>query len=48
MSFTGFAKRETFLIDPKGIIVKRYTGVDPKGHSETLLQDIKELQTKLK
>jgi peroxiredoxin Q/BCP len=46
MSFTGFARRETFLIDPQGVIVKRYTGVDPKGHSQTVLNDIKELQKK--
>jgi peroxiredoxin Q/BCP len=44
LSFTRFAKRETYLIDPKGVIVKRYTGVDPKGHSEVVLNDIKALQ----
>lgn len=40
------AKRETFLIDPKGTIVKRYADVDPKGHSEIVLKDLKELQSK--
>jgi len=44
MSFTGFAKRETFLIDPEGRIVKHYLDVDPKGHSQMVLQDLKELQ----
>jgi peroxiredoxin Q/BCP len=46
MNFTGFAKRETFLIDPKGVIVKRYVVSEPKGHSEVVLKDIKELQKK--
>jgi thioredoxin-dependent peroxiredoxin len=46
LSFTGFAKRETFLIDPQGVIVKRYVVSDPKGHSETVLKDLKELQKK--
>jgi peroxiredoxin Q/BCP len=47
LNFTGFAKRETFLIDPKGTIVKRYavTG-DPKGHSQVVLKDLKALQEK--
>lgn len=44
MNFTGFAKRETFLIDPKGMIVKRYVVSEPKGHSQVVLKDIKELQ----
>jgi peroxiredoxin Q/BCP len=44
MSFTGFAKRETFIIDPQGVIVKRYVVSDPKGHSQTVLQDLKDLQ----
>jgi peroxiredoxin Q/BCP len=46
MNFTGFAKRETFLIDPKGTIVKRYVVAEPKGHSEIVLKDIKQLQKK--
>jgi peroxiredoxin Q/BCP len=44
LNFTGFAKRETFLIDPNGTIVKRYAVADPKGHSEVVLKDIKALQ----
>ena len=44
MNFTGFAKRETFLINPKGTIVKRYVVTEPKGHSEVVLKDIKQLQ----
>jgi thioredoxin-dependent peroxiredoxin len=46
MSFTGFAKRETFVIDPQGVIVKRYIVGDPKGHSQAVLKDIQELQAK--
>ncbi len=46
LSFTGFAKRETFLIDPEGKIAKRYTVNDPKTHSETVLADIKVLKAK--
>jgi thioredoxin-dependent peroxiredoxin len=44
MSFTGFAKRETFLIDPQGRLVKHYLDVDPKGHSQIVLEDLKTLQ----
>lgn len=40
------AKRETFLIDPQGNIVKRYLDVDPKGHSQVVLKDLQELQKK--
>jgi thioredoxin-dependent peroxiredoxin len=40
------AKRDTFLIDPQGRIVKHYPEVDPKGHSQIVLNDIKELQKK--
>lgn len=46
LSFTGFAKRETFVIDPAGVIVKRYAVGDPKGHSQSVLNDIKALQQK--
>jgi peroxiredoxin Q/BCP len=38
------AKRDTFLIDPQGRIVKRYVDVEPKGHSQVVLNDIKEMQ----
>ena len=40
------AKRDTYLIDPAGRIVRHYADVDPKGHSEMVLKDIKELQKK--
>jgi peroxiredoxin Q/BCP len=40
------AKRETFLVDPNGRIAKIYRDVDPKGHSEAVLADIKAMQKK--
>lgn len=40
------AQRDTFLIDPNGKIVKHYVDVNPKGHSQVVLQDIKALQAK--
>lgn len=40
------ARRDTFLIDPQGRIVKHYVDVDPKGHSQLVLKDIKEMQKK--
>lgn len=46
MSLTRFAKRDTYLIDPNGRITKIYRSVDPKGHSEAVLADIKALSKK--
>ena len=46
-SFLGtmeLARRETFLIDPDGRIVKYYPDVDPKGHSQAVLKDLQQLQ----
>ena len=40
----GMAARNTFLIDPKGKIVKVWTGVKPQEHSEEVLAAISELQ----
>jgi peroxiredoxin Q/BCP len=34
------AQRNTFLIDPKGVIVKVYTKVNPTPHSEQVLADL--------
>lgn len=38
------AKRETFLIDPQGFVVKHYKQVDPESHSQQILNDLAELQ----
>jgi thioredoxin-dependent peroxiredoxin len=40
------ARRDTFLINPEGRVVKHYVEVDPTGHSELVLKDLKELQGK--
>jgi len=40
------AKRDTFLIDPQGKIVKHYADVDPKADSTNVLNDIKALSKK--
>jgi thioredoxin-dependent peroxiredoxin len=38
------AARNTFLIDPSGVIRKVYTKVSPNPHSEEVLKDLAELQ----
>ena len=38
------AKRETFLIDPQGIIVYHYTSVDTQSHAGQVLADIQHLK----
>ena len=40
----GYAKRNTFIVDPKGNIAKIYLSVDPKTHSEMVLSDLDSLQ----
>ncbi len=40
------AARETFIIDPQGRVAKHYVAVDPKGHSQAVLTDLKSLQAK--
>jgi len=37
------SQRDTFIIDPEGRIAKHYVQVDPKGHSEAVLADLKQL-----
>jgi peroxiredoxin Q/BCP len=38
------AKRNTFIIDPKGLVAKIYLSVNPKNHSEMILNDLDNLQ----
>jgi peroxiredoxin Q/BCP len=38
-----FAKRHTFIIDPKGQIAKIYREVKPKEHSDQIISDLKTL-----
>jgi thioredoxin-dependent peroxiredoxin len=40
------AKRNTFLIDPQGKIVKVWTGVDPANHSEEVLSTLEQMEKK--
>ena len=40
----GYAKRNTFIVDPKGNIAKIYLSVDPKTHSKMVLNDLDRLQ----
>jgi peroxiredoxin Q/BCP len=40
----NYAARNTFLIDPNGVIRKVYTGVKPAQHSEEVLAALTELQ----
>ncbi len=35
------AKRQSFLINPEGIIVKHYAKVDPTTHTEEVLTDLR-------
>jgi peroxiredoxin Q/BCP len=37
-------KRDTYLINPKGMIAKEYKGVDPKKHAAEIIADLQELQ----
>ena len=41
----GFAtRRNTYLINPKGKIVKEYLGINPKGHASRIISDLQSLQ----
>jgi thioredoxin-dependent peroxiredoxin len=46
MGVMELAKRDTFLIDPEGRIVKHYEDVNPEGHSQVVLADIKAFKAK--
>jgi peroxiredoxin Q/BCP len=41
---TTLAARNTFLIDPTGVIRKVYLKVSPQGHSDEVLADLQQLQ----
>ena len=44
LGIVKFAKRNTFLIDPKGKIVKIYLSASASGNSFEVLEDLKKLQ----
>ena len=48
MDYKGMtlAERNTFLIDPTGVVRKVYTKVDPTKHSEQILADLNTLESK--
>jgi peroxiredoxin Q/BCP len=48
MGMMEMARRDTFLIDPQGRIVRHYESVDPDGHSKVVLDDIKALKARSK
>ena len=43
-NFFKMAKRNTFIVDPDGNIAKIYLSVNPKTHSEMVLNDLNNLQ----
>lgn len=46
LSPSGMASRNTFLINPKGKIVKVWTGVKPQGHSAEVLEALNAAEKK--
>ena len=44
LGITQISKRNTFIIDPTGKIVRVYTGVDPNKHSQEVLAALDEVQ----
>ncbi|MBX3702535.1 MAG: peroxiredoxin [Steroidobacteraceae bacterium] len=43
LGIAELARRDTFIIDPRGNVAKHYMKVDPKGHSELVLADLRQL-----
>ncbi len=41
---TRFASRQSFLIDPHGVVLRHYTHVDPTRHATEVLHDLVHLQ----
>ena len=39
------ADRQSFLVNPDGVIVKHYADVDPETHTQEVLKDIEQLRT---
>ncbi len=46
LGIAELARRDTFIIDPQSKVAKHYVKVDPKGHSEIVLTDLKQLAAK--
>ena len=41
----AMAKRQTFLIDPDGMVAKHYEKVNPSSHSGEVLEDLADLSS---
>jgi len=48
MGVMEMARRDTFIVDPQGRIAKHYESVNPDGHSQVVLEDIKALKARPK
>lgn len=48
MGVMEVARRDTFIIDPQGRIAKHFEKVDPKGHSQFVLAQLKALKAAAK
>ena len=46
MGLMELARRDTFIIDPQGKVARHYVKVDPKGHAEMVLAELKRLGAK--
>ena len=46
MGLMELARRDTFIIDPQGRIAQHYVKVNPKGHSQLVLAELKRLGAK--
>jgi len=44
MGVMEMARRDTFIVDPQGRVAKHYESVNPEGHSQLVLADIKALK----
>jgi len=45
MAFFSYAKRQTFIIDPKGYIAEHFEDVDPSSHFDEVFVALKKLQS---
>jgi len=44
---TRYSKRQTFIIDPEGVVRKIYRHVDPETHSQQVIADLRALKSAL-
>ena len=42
-SFLGVASRQSFIIDPNGLVAKHYNKVSPATHTDEVLEDLKSM-----